>query len=169
MRTTFDVRPATLADLSAVDALLGRSYPALLKTAYPPSILVTAIPLISKANPRLLASGTYFVVTDGDAVIGAGGWTREQPGRGGAARSRIGHIRHVVTDHRRVREGVGKSLMLKVFQTAHAGGVEVLECLSTRVAVPFYDAMGFETVGPTSIALRQGIEFPAIHMRKSLA
>lgn len=169
MTTVLNVRSATPADLAAVDALLGRSYPALLKGAYPPSVLVTAIPLISKANPQLLASGTYFVVIDSDEIVGAGGWTKGAPAGGGATRRGWGHVRHVVTDHRRVREGIGKVLMTHIFATASASGIAGLDCLSTLVAVPFYAALGFETVGPVSVTLRQGIEFPSVLMRRSLA
>ena len=67
------VRSARASDLSEIDALLGRSYPVLLKGHYPPSVMVTAVPVISKAQPRLLASGTYFVVLDeDDRIVGAG-------------------------------------------------------------------------------------------------
>ena len=62
------LRVATPADLAAVDALLARSYPRLLAADYPPSVLVTALPLISRARPELLASGTYYVVEDGDIL-----------------------------------------------------------------------------------------------------
>ena len=47
------VRPAERSDMAAVDALLARSYPRLLKPDYPPSVLVTALPLISRAQPAL--------------------------------------------------------------------------------------------------------------------
>lgn len=168
MTDTLTVRPATLDDLAGVDALLGRSYPALLKGSYPPSLLVTAIPLISKAQPRLLASGTYFVVEDGDEIVGAGGWTRAMPGAGGAGRSAVGHIRHVVTDHRRVRRGIGRKLMMRVLASASDAGVRRMDCLSTLMAEPFYAACGFQTLGPVTLNLRAGIDFPAIHMRRLL-
>jgi len=168
MTATFVTRPATGADLAAIDALLGRSYPALLKGAYPPSLLVTAIPLISKAQPHLVASGTYFVVADGDEIVGAGGWTRAVPGTRGGASQGIGHIRHVVTDHRRVRQGIGRRLMAHTFETARAGGITTLECYSTLMAVPFYASVGFDMLGDMSIPLRPGIDFPAVHMRRAL-
>ena len=62
------IRPSTLSDLAAVDALLARTYPKLLKADYPPSVLVTALPLISRAQPKLLTCGTYYVVED-DACL----------------------------------------------------------------------------------------------------
>lgn len=168
MPDTFVIRPATLADLGRIDALLGRSYPALLKEAYPPSVLVTAIPLISKANPRLLASGTYFVVTDGDEIVGAGGWTRALPGGAGPGAVGVGNVRHVVTDHRRVRQGIGRRLMAHIFASARNAGIGRLDCFSTSLAEPFYASVGFETIGPVSVTLRQGIELPAVHMQRAL-
>ncbi|MEO1536451.1 MAG: GNAT family N-acetyltransferase [Pseudomonadota bacterium] len=168
MTRTFTIRTSTREDLDGVDALLRRSYSALLKKAYPPSLLVTAIPLISKAQPHLLASGTYYVVTDGPEIVGAGGWTRAVPGGRGNRSARVGHIRHVVTDHRRVREGIGRSLMDHIFAKARAAGVERLECLSTLMAVPFYSAVGFESLGQRTLSLRPGIDFPIVQMWRPL-
>ena len=67
------IRPSNKADLPAVDALIARSYPKVLKVDYPPSILVTAFPIIARARPELLACGTYYVAQDGTAILGAGG------------------------------------------------------------------------------------------------
>ena len=75
---SFVIRPTTRADMAAVDELLARSYPKLLKADYPPSILVTAIPLISRAQPKLLSCGTYYVAQEGEDILGAGGWTRDR-------------------------------------------------------------------------------------------
>ena len=169
MGETLTVRPSGRRDIAAVDALLQRSYPALLKDHYPPSVLVTAIPHISKAQPRLIESGTYFVVEDEtDQIVGAGGWTAVKPGSDEASAPATGHIRHVVTDHRLTRRGIGRVLMNKVFASARAQGMRQLDCFSTLMAVPFYAASGFEELGPVSVNLRPGIDFPAILMRRSL-
>lgn len=155
----FDIRPTTLADLADVDALLARSYPRLLKSDYPPSVLVTALPLISRAQPALLASGTYYLAQtrEGD-VIGAGGWT---PDRQIATK---GHIRHVVTDDRRLRQGVGRALITHALKSAAARNVNQIECWSTRTAVPFYQSLGFVVQGPMTVPLQAGITFPSVHM-----
>ena len=165
---TYVIRAANKHDLAEIDQLLGRSYPALLKQAYPPSTLVTAIPLISRAQPHLIASGTYFVVLDGDQIVGAGGWTRAAPNAQGGVAARIGHIRHVVTDHRRVRSGIGRRLMTHIFASAEEQGIRTLECFSTLMAEKFYASLGFKTIGPISVNLRQGVTFASIHMRRSL-
>lgn len=164
---TLTVRLAGRADLAAVDALLALSFPALLKADYPPSVMVTAVPLLARANPALVASGHYFVVTDGDGrVVGAGGCTPGRPARGGGVAS--GHIRHVATDHRLVRQGIGRRLMERLLAHARDRGIGLLLCQATRTAVPFYRAMGFVALGPISVELRPGISFPAEAMARRL-
>ena len=173
MTQTLILRRAQPADLSAVDLLLSRSYPRLLAPDYPPSVLVLAIPRIARAQPGLLASGTYFLAEDGAGrIVGAGGWTRAAPGRVGplgvAAGQNIGHVRHVATDPDVVRQGVGRKLMAWVMQDARAAGVEVMDCASTRTAVPFYAAMGFKVVGEMVVPLAPGVDFPAVRMMADL-
>lgn len=163
----FDVRATQKSDLAALDALLARSYPVLLKLDYPPSVLVTALPIISRAQPALLVSGTYYGVFDGDTLVGADGWSRTAPNvqRTGP---KTGHIRHVVTDHRRTRQGIGSALMDRVIAAVRADGIVRLACQSTRTAVPFYQAIGFEPLGEVQVPLRPGITFPAVKMQMRL-
>lgn len=163
------IRRTGREDLAEVDALFQRSYPALLKHHYPPSLMVTAVPLIARAKPELLTSGRYFAVVDAEgAIVGAGGWSSTDPRMGRPGAAATGHIRHVVTDHRRTREGVGRALMAHIFGDARAAGIRRMDCLSTRMAVPFYAACGFETVRPVVIPLREAIDFPAVLMERTL-
>lgn len=156
-------RVATPEDFQAVDSLLRRSYPALLKADYKPSEMVTAVPMISRAQPSLFVSGTYMVVEyDGD-ILAAGGWTLEAPG-GRTGRSGEGHVRHVVTDHRHVRRGLGRALMTRTIETARASGIGRLICQSTLTAVPFYKQMGFVEKTRMTIELAPGVHFPAVAM-----
>jgi GNAT superfamily N-acetyltransferase len=164
MTDLLTLRPSTLADLSAVDALLAHSYPRLLAADYPPSVLVTALPLISRARPELLGSGTYWVAIDGGGeVVGAGGWTQGGP-IDGAGSPGTGHVRHVVTRAGRVRQGIGRALMGRVMAQAAGAGVRRMDCLSTRTAVAFYASLGFTALGPVDVPLRPGIVFPAVRM-----
>ncbi len=157
MTQALTLRPATLADLAAVDDLLGRCYPRLLAKDYPPSIMVMAVPLITRARPELLASGRYHLAVDeGGRVLGAGGWSGR--GQGWA------QVRHVATDPGYLRRGIGRALMARVLDEAQAAGVTAMDCLSTRTAVPFYASLGFAMMGGVEIALRPGISFPAVRM-----
>ncbi|MBA3910172.1 MAG: GNAT family N-acetyltransferase [Rhodobacter sp.] len=162
------LRRAVPEDLSAVDRLLSRSYPRLLAADYPPSTLVLAVPRIARARPELLASGTYFLAEGADgALLAAGGWTHATPSGGTVADT--GHVRHVATDPDVVRGGIGRALMAKVMQDAHAEGMLWLDCLSTRTAVPFYTAMGFRVLFPIEVQLAPGISFPVVRMMADLS
>lgn len=162
MTQTLTIRTAAAADMSLLDAMFARSYPKLLKADYPPSVLVTALPIISRAQPALVRSGRFYLAeTAADGIVGAGGWSpRRQAG--------VADVRHVVTDDRHTRRGIGRAILERVFETARAAGVRRLDCKSTRTAVPFYRAMGFVTLGPVEVELRPGIAFPAIEMQRNL-
>ena len=134
-RHALGVRAATLADVAKVDALLARAYPRLLRADYAPSMMVMALPLISRAKP---------------------------------ARAGVGNIRHVVTDDRQVRRGVGRALLTHIIAVATEQGITRLDCLSTLTARPFYQAMGFAMTGPVLIPLAEGIQFPAVAMWRNL-
>lgn len=171
------LRRARLSDLAAVDRLLQRSYPRLLKADYPPSTLVLCLPIIARARPELLQSGRYFVAEDEEGrLIGAGGWSGEAPqdvvpsGEGAvdARGTGIGHVRHVAVDPDRLRAGVGRALLSEVFVDALRHGIRWLDCLSTRTAVPFYQSLGFRVLQEVEISLAPGIVFPSVRMMRQL-
>lgn len=167
-RLSHSVRTATLPDVADIDVLLAKSYPALLKTDYAPSVMVTALPLISRAQPALVTCGTYFVVEDGAEVCAAGGWTQGAP-KGGLIRAGRGHIRHVVTHHRRTRRGYGRALMQHIFRSAYTQGMTELEALSTLTAQPFYSALGFVALEEVDVPLGPaGLPFRTIRMLRPL-
>ncbi len=164
---TLTVRASTRADIAAIDALLARSYPILLKPDYAPSVLVTALPLISRAQPALITCGTYYVAEREGLIIGAGGWTKTGPDSG-RPNSNTGQIRHLITDHRATRQGVASTLVRHAIAQASRAGIHRMVCQSTRTAVPFYEAMGFEVRGAVNVPLRPGISFPAVAMERYL-
>ena len=161
------VRNSTRADIAAIGALLARSYSILLKTDYAPSVLVTALPLISRAQPALITCGTYYVAEREGLIIGAGGWTKTAPDSGRPNRN-TGQIRHLITDHRVARQGVASTLIRHVIAQARNAGINQMICHSTRTAVPFYEAMGFEARDAIEVPLRPGISFPAVAMERFL-
>ncbi len=165
MTQSLTLRLARPEDLSAVDTLLARSFPRLLAKDYPPSIMVTIVPVIAWARPDLLASGRYFLVEDASGrVLGAGGYSL--PGTGPARRQgRVtASIRHVATDPDATRQGIGRRLMQAIFVAAAAEGVRHYDCLSTLTAVPFYLANGFTALGPVQVPMLPGLSFSAIRM-----
>jgi len=59
--TEFWIRAAEPEDTSPVSALLKASYSALMPAGYDETTLAGTLPLMTRANPRLLSSGTIFV------------------------------------------------------------------------------------------------------------
>ena len=165
--TDLAIRVAGAGDIGAIDRLLGRSYPTLLKRDYPPSVLVLALPAMTRAQPGLLASGTYYLAELGGVVVGAGGWTQQAPG-GRPGQRGVGHVRHVATDPDHARRGIGRALMAHVMLTAKASGMASLDCLSTRTAVPFYASLGFVAVGERKVTFPGDIAFPVVAMTAQL-
>lgn len=159
------LRPATARDLDAISDLLGRCYPVLLAADYPADLLAEALPAMTRAQPALVATGTYHVIDDGVHLLAAGGWTRMAPG-GDAVTPGTGHIRHLAVDPTQARRGLGRRLMSHVLAEAASAGMVRLDCLSTRTAVPFYRSLGFVVRGPVAVSMGAGLSFPSVAMTR---
>lgn len=159
------IRTATVADADAVSTLLQTSYSKLLATSYNSDILLSALPVMIKANPALLASGTYYVAeTEPNVLVGCGGWTPAKPG-GGEIVEGEAHIRHFAIHPAWTRHGIGTSILARCINDARILGIRKLHCFSTWNAEPFYRAAGFQTVGPIDVLMGQTIVFPAVLMQ----
>ena len=162
MTETRTLRLARPADLADVDRLLARSYGRLLRRDYPPSVMVTVVPLLMRAKPGLLASGRYFVVEGaGGRLLAAGGYSLARNGLAVAA-----EMRHVATDPDVIRQGIGRLLVMGVFAAAKAEGVGRFHCLSSLTAVPFYAALGFVPLGLVDMPMTPAIHFPVMRMQR---
>ncbi|MET0605250.1 MAG: GNAT family N-acetyltransferase [Beijerinckiaceae bacterium] len=163
------LRVTTTDDAASVSAVLAASYPALLASAYDPDVLGRALPLMTKANPKLLASGTYYLAEAVAGVaVGCGGWTRERPGSG-EIENGLGHIRHFGVRPDWSGRGVGRTLLERCIREARAAGVAEFEAYSTLNGEPFYAALGFEPIGRFDVAMGPGASLPSVIMRRALA
>jgi GNAT superfamily N-acetyltransferase len=163
------VRVARPADSGAVSALLVASYSSLLAAHYDSYTLGRALPIMTKANPTLLASGTYYVAEDElGNLVGCGGWTTAQPGSEEVIEGEA-HIRHFATHPERVRRGVGAALLTRCFSEARLPGIRKLHCFSSLNAEGFYRALGFDTVGPIDVPMGPSLKFPSVLMSRDLA
>lgn len=168
MADSFAITVATLQDAGRVSRLIEASYAELYRPGYDADLLAKALPFMTRANPKLLQSGTYYLVEtpEGD-LVGCGGWSREEPGTG-RVRDGVGHIRHVAVHPAHVRQGIGSLLLDHCFAVAREAGITSLECLASLVSVAFYEVMGFEAMGPMPIALPGDVVFPGVFMRREL-
>lgn len=168
MPTHFEIRIATLADEQAVTELLEASYPALMKAAYPPEMLTAILPAITKGNPTLLTSGTFYLAeTTDQTIIGCGGWTKERPGSS-EVQSEVGHIRHFATHPDWIKKAVGRSIYAQCEQEAKADGIKCFECYSSLNAVGFYAALGFQPIQEVEVPLSGDLKIKSMWMKHFL-
>ena len=160
----FSLRPARPDDAAAITAVLASAYPRLMAADYDPAVLAIALPVMTAANPGLLASGTYYVQALQDGrIVSCGGWTHQAPGTK-QVESGTAHVRHFATHPDWIRNGLGASIFRRCRQEARAAGIHTLKCFSSLGAVPFYAAQGFQEVERIDIALRGDIKFATVIM-----
>ncbi|MEM9625254.1 MAG: GNAT family N-acetyltransferase [Pseudomonadota bacterium] len=140
-------------DQAEVTRLLELSYGQLMPAAYGRDWTDEHLPIIAKANPDLLSSGTYYLaVAPESQVVGAGGWTRERPGTG-EIEAGLGHIRHVATDPGWIGKGIGRALMERCAADAERVGIHRFECYASLNAVNFYKHVGFQEIRAVDVRL----------------
>jgi GNAT superfamily N-acetyltransferase len=159
------VRVARPADANVVGEVLAASYPVLMAGAYDAALLDHALPLMTRANPRLLDSGTYYVAEIEGEPVGCGGWTFEEPGLGTLVPG-IAHIRHFGVSVHFVGRGVGRALYNQCVVDARRAGVRQMECYSSLNGERFYGALGFRIVRCIDVQMGAKLVFPSIHMSR---
>jgi N-acetylglutamate synthase-like GNAT family acetyltransferase len=164
----YSIRIATPGDASAVEALLQVCYPLLMERAYDARVLAQALSVMTKANPKLLSSGTYYVAgTIDGSIIGCGGWTPGRPDTG-RIEKHVGHLRHFGTHPAWIKRGIGKAIYQRCEVSAGAAGIRTFDVYSSLNAEPFYQALGFRPLRHLSLELSPGIVLPAVLMRCAL-
>jgi GNAT superfamily N-acetyltransferase len=167
-RDDITIRAATPDDDSLLSELLEAAYGELTRGQYDPTALAAALPLMSTANPKLLASGTYYIAYAGGQAAGCGGWTREKPGSGEVVDG-VAHIRHFATHPAHLRKGIARMLLKHCLAEARSAGIQVMMSQSTLPAEQFYAAAGFRSVRPIEVELGPGVVLPAVEMQLPLA
>jgi GNAT superfamily N-acetyltransferase len=161
------VRVAHPDDAGAVGEVLRDSYPALMAGAYEPALLVRALPLMTRPQPRLLASGTFYLCEARGEAVGCGGWSFEPPG-GGEREPGIAHIRHFATRSGWAGRGVGRALYRRCEADARAAGAVEFQCYSSLNGEGFYAVLGFVRVAAIDVPMAPDLDFPSLHMRRTI-
>ena len=164
---SFTLRQASADDEMAVTALLQASYGQLMPSAYGEAHAAALLPVIARAKPELLASGTYYLaVTPEQKVVGSGGWTRERPGSG-EVEAGSGHIRHVATHPEWTGLGIGRALIDRAVDEARGQDVWRFECYASLNAVDFYARLGFVDIRPIDIPMGPDLTMPSLVMERT--
>ena len=161
------IRTARTSDLAAIERVLAASFPALMADAYEPELLARALPMMTRAQPGLVGSGTYYVALADGKIVGCGGWSREVPD-GPAGEEGVAHIRHFAVARDWVGRGIGRALYQRCEARARAAGIRAFECYSSLNGEPFYRALGFARLAAIEVPMGPGTSFPSIHMRRAI-
>jgi N-acetylglutamate synthase-like GNAT family acetyltransferase len=137
-------------------------------SSYDEESLAPALKLMTRSNPALLGSGTYYVAElPTGLVVGCGGWTLERPGTG-TVEPHLGHIRHFARHPGWTKRGVGRAIYRLCEGAARSAGVIGFECYSSLNAEQFYTALGFENIREIDLELQPGVLLRAVLMRREL-
>lgn len=161
------IRVANPGDASAVSTVISTSYASEFARSYAPDILASLLPVISDANPVLLAGGTYYVAETVTGIVGCGGWSAERPGTGDRELGLM-HIRHFAVMPDTVGRGVGRAIFKRCLADAALLGFSRVEVYSSLNAEGFYAAMGCRGVGQRVIGMPGGAQMPVVVMRRDV-
>jgi N-acetylglutamate synthase-like GNAT family acetyltransferase len=157
-------RLAALSDETAVSALLRAAYTDLMAKDYDPEVLAAALPRMVRANPSLLASGTFYVVeSPASSIIACGGWTHAAPGTA-TQTANLAHLRHFATHPSFARRGIGRRIYHRCLQAAKSSGVTKFQAYSSLNAVPFYAGVGLAFIRTFDLPLGDSVKLPAALM-----
>ena len=157
------IRRTTVEDLSRIETLLCKSYPATMVAAYDAAVLAAALPFITKAQLDLLTSGTFYVAEEAGRILGCGGWTFGAPGSGQISEG-LAHIRHFAVDPERARAGFGRLIFEECARAAHQAGAVRFQVFSSLNAENFYARMGLQRLDIVAVPIREEVVFPAVLM-----
>ena len=136
-----------------------------MKPAYDEVLLAPALKLMTRANPALLASGTFYIAEAQDGLaVGCGGWTLERPGDD-VVEAGLGHVRHFGTHPDWINRGIGRAIYRLCEADARSAGITSFECNASLNAEKFYSALGFESIRRMDCELSSAVMLPGVLMR----
>ncbi len=150
------IRLATLDDVPALRSLMNDAIGELLRPFLTPA-QIAASRAVMGLDTQLIEDGTYFVVEDGGAVAGCGGWSRRatlfggdhSAGRDAALldpRKDAARVRAMYTAPAFARRGVGRMILAQSERAAAAEGFSRVELAATAGGEPLYRACGYSEI-----------------------
>lgn len=175
----FTSRIATIDDLARVQATIHRAIDELQAGFLTPA-QVQASHQVMGLDTQLLRDGTYFLLLDGAAIAGCGGWSYRRTLFGGdssiVAREPdvldpavdAARIRAMYTDPAYVRRGVGRRVLALCEGAARARGFTSAEMMATMAGEPLYQACGYRRLEAPIEVTSGGTAVPLVRMGKPL-
>lgn len=176
----FKLRLATLADLSALHALIEASVRGLQADDYTPSQIKGALGTVLGVDTQLITDQTYFVAesSEQNRLAACGGWSKRKTLFGADRASvREPELLNPATDAAKVRaifvhpdfarQGLGSLILATVENAARVAGFHHFEMGSTLTGVPLYALKGYVEVERIAVPLANRETLPIVKMVKN--
>jgi GNAT superfamily N-acetyltransferase len=178
------IRPALLADLRVLRALIDASVRRLQAQDYTPAQMEGALTTVFGVDTQLIADGTYLVVeycpSESRAtpvVIACGGWSKRRTLYGADQwtdrhddlldpRHDAAKIRAFFIHPDWARRGVGTLLLDACENAARSAGFSRFEMGATLTGAKLFRARGYLPIRNLEVSLLNGESLPIIHMEK---
>ncbi|MDA7511549.1 GNAT family N-acetyltransferase [Verrucomicrobia bacterium] len=166
-------------DLPVLEALIPRSAFELQKNLYSEQQIKAALGPVFGVDCQLIEDGTYYVVTEGDAIVGCGGWSFRASKFGGSegrmeADPRLdpkhdpARIRAFFVDPKFARQGIGSALMNQCETAILAMGFERVEITATLAGERLYERFDYSVVDRDEIPLVGATSMATVRMFKMM-
>ena len=178
--SSYQLRPATAADIPALHKLIALSVRGLMTNAYSREQLEKALGVLLGVDTQLIEDGTYFVVEAEDGVlVGCGGWSKRKTLFGADHRAGrdaalldpaqdAAKIRAFFVHPEWARRGIGSAILGRCEHEAYSAGFRRFEMGATLSGVPLYKANGYVEAEHISAPLPGGGVLPVIRMTKDV-
>ena len=174
----YTYRPATMEDVPLIEEIMEASMSQLMNGFLTPAQIEASAEVMG-LDTRLISDETYYLVLEGDAVVGCGGWSaratlyggNHTPGRDASMLvpgRDAARIRAMYTHPDHVRKGIGRLIMNICEDEAVKAGFDRAELMATMPGVPLYEACGYEIVREESAKTEGGVSVPLRLMERKL-
>ena len=174
------LRVAQERDIPALAALIPVSVRALQAGHYSAAQMAAALGPVFGVDRELIRDGTYFVVEDGNAVVGCGGWSKRRSlfggdtGHAGSESALLdptrdpARIRAFFVHPDWARRGIGRQIMGACELAIEEAGFRSVELVATLTGEPLYAAFDYTVRERFEIALAGDLLLPVVRMVKTL-
>ena len=159
-------RIASPADAEALAGVMEAAIAELQKGFLDPAQIASSR-MIMGLDRQLLADGTYFMVLDGEAIAGCGGWSRRATLYGGDHTPGRDAVRAMYTHPDFARRGVGRLILSLCEAAARAEGFRRVELMATLSGRALYSQCGYVDIEAIEDA-RGGAAVPLVRMGKAI-
>jgi GNAT superfamily N-acetyltransferase len=168
-----------MADVPALQELIGLSVRALSAGYYTAAQIDAAMREVFGVDTQLIADGTYYVVDSPSGPAAVGGWSARRTLFGGDQMkqaddplldpaSDAARIRAFFVHPQWARRGLARQIYATCERAAAAAGFRGFELMATLPGVPLYSALGFTDVEHIALTLGSGVAVPFVRMRRPI-